>query len=135
MANSDTNKDSTGNEVDNIRKILFGDQVNQIDEQIKRIDAAISQLQAENRNLRQALEMEVDAREKDIHAQKQALDLESTAREKAFKSLKESLESAIAGLNEIWSQNYTNQTGLVDGLQNALDIFKQELKSPTKPGK
>lgn len=117
MAHDDATSKSSISDVDNIRKILFGDQIAQIEEQIKRLDSSISQLQAENRNLRQALEMEV------------------SAREKADKTLQEALATTGLNQSEIWNKNLGYQSELMKSLQKALDQFKLEIISGSKPEK
>jgi len=62
MAQDDPNPNS----IDNIRNILFGDQVAQIEERFNLLDQVINSLRNENRNLRQALESELTMREQAI---------------------------------------------------------------------
>jgi len=58
--------DQKSNEVDNIRNILFGEQIRQVTNQFDLVEKSINSLRIENQNLRQALEMEVSKREQDI---------------------------------------------------------------------
>ena len=59
-----TDSISHASEVDNIRAILFGDQIKQIETRFEALEKAISNLRNENHNLRQALEAEVTLRER-----------------------------------------------------------------------
>jgi uncharacterized membrane protein YkoI len=58
--------DQKSNEVDNIRNILFGEQIRQVTTQFDLVEKSINSLRLENQNLRQALEMEVSKREQEI---------------------------------------------------------------------
>jgi lipid II:glycine glycyltransferase (peptidoglycan interpeptide bridge formation enzyme) len=111
-APSDPNSD-----VDSIRKILFGDQLAQIEEYVKRVENSVNQLQAENRNLRQALEMEV------------------SAREKADSKLKELLAAAEHDQTEIRNQGLSVQVKLLDSLKKGLDQYKTDITSGQKTEK
>ncbi len=58
--------DPKSNDVDNIRNILFGEQIRQVTNQFDQVERSINSLRTENQNLRQALEMEVSKREQEI---------------------------------------------------------------------
>lgn len=58
--------DEKSNDVDNIRNILFGEQIRQVTNQFDLVEKSINSLRIENQNLRQALEMEVSKREQEI---------------------------------------------------------------------
>jgi predicted RNase H-like nuclease (RuvC/YqgF family) len=105
--NMDTNK-STG-DVDNIRKILFGDQISQIEERFNQNENAISQLRTENRNLRQVLEAEV------------------TMRENMDQELRNLLESFQKDENDAWKNNVSAQEKLISTLEKALNQFKSDI--------
>jgi len=107
--NSDTNK-PTG-DVDNIRKILFGDQIAQIEERFHQNENAISQLRTENRNLRQALEAEV------------------TMRENAVQELRDLLESFKTDQTDTWKNDLSAQEQLVSALEKALGKFKTDINA------
>lgn len=62
---TDNPTDQKSNEVDNIRNILFGEQIRQVTDQFDLVEKSINSLRLENQNLRQALEMEVSQREKE----------------------------------------------------------------------
>jgi conjugal transfer/entry exclusion protein len=62
---TDNPTDQKSNEVDNIRTILFGEQIRQVTNQFDLVEKSINSLRIENQNLRQALEMEVSQREKE----------------------------------------------------------------------
>jgi len=97
------------NDVDNIRKILFGDQIAQMEDRFTQVENSVAQLRSENRSLRQALEAEVTARE-------------SSSRE---------LQEALDALRQDWEQkragNFTSQAELIAALQKALDAYKAKV--------
>lgn len=95
---------SPKNDVDNIRNILFGDQISQMDERFAQIERSINQLRAENRNLREALEAEV------------------TQRESAFQSLQE----LIVALDKKNTVQQTNQSELFSQIKKAIDTFQSK---------
>lgn len=102
MAKEDSNPNKAAADVDNIRKILFGDQVSQIEERFNQNESAISQLRTENRNLRQALEAEM------------------TLRENAHRELNELLELMRKEQNTTWNANVAAQEKLVSAIESAL---------------
>jgi hypothetical protein len=113
MEKENSNENKPANEVDNIRKILFGDQINQTEERFSQVERSIAQLRTENRNLRQALEAEL------------------TQREQAVQGLKNLLESALRERDEMRGENLSDQTELVTLLQTALEQYKAKI-SPSK---
>lgn len=106
---SDPNKPMS--DVDNIRKILFGDQIGQVEERFNQVEKSIAQLRSENRNLRQALEAEL------------------TQREQATQELKTMLESALRERDEKGGKNFSDQTELITMLQKALDQYKGKINA------
>lgn len=117
MPNEDMNTSKPAGDVDNIRKILFGDQISQFEERFIQNENAISQLRTENRNLRQALEAEV------------------TARENANRDLADLLKSFQKEQDEEWKKNLSAQEILVSSIENALGKFKSEITVLTKQKK
>jgi septation ring formation regulator EzrA len=104
-------------DVDNIRKILFGDQINQIEDRFNQIEASIAQLRKENNNLRQALETEL------------------SMREDAVRELKNQLNSDRSEQNNLWNKNLADQEKLIITMQKALEQFKQEIRYPPEDKK
>jgi chromosome segregation ATPase len=97
------------NDVDNIRKILFGDQIAQMEERFGQLENSIAQLRTENRNLRQALEAEL------------------TEREKTVQELKNLLDATQQEWNKKRGENYSSQAELMSALQKALDLYKSKI--------
>ncbi|MHC1781463.1 MAG: hypothetical protein AB9891_01650 [Anaerolineaceae bacterium] len=97
------------NDVDNIRKILFGDQVAQMEERFIQIEKSIAQLRTENRNLRQALEAEL------------------SEREQAVQGLKNLIDSAQQEWDKKREENFSNQAELINALQKAFDVYKSKI--------
>lgn len=109
MAKEDINTNKTTGDVDNIRKILFGDQISQIEERFNQNENAIAQLRTENRNLRQALEAEV------------------TMRENTDRELHDLLETFRKEQKDTWNKNISAQEILISSIENALGKFKSEI--------
>jgi hypothetical protein len=109
MTKEDNNTNKSAGDVDNIRKILFGDQISQIEERFNQNESAISQLRTENRNLRQALEAEI------------------TMRENGNRELLNLLDTFKGEENETWSKNVAAQKNLISALENALNKFKSDI--------
>lgn len=97
------------NDVDNIRKILFGDQIAQMEERFVQVENSIAQLRSENRSLRQALEAEV------------------TAREESIQEMKNLLESARQEWEQKRGDNFASQADLLTALEKALDAYKTKI--------
>ncbi len=97
------------NDVDNIRKILFGDQIAQMEDRFVQVENSIAQLRSENRSLRQALEAEV------------------TAREEAVQVLKNLLETVRQEWDQKRGENFASQADLMSALQKALDAYKSKI--------
>jgi chromosome segregation ATPase len=97
------------NDVDNIRKILFGDQIAQMEERFGQLENSIAQLRNENRNLRQALEAEL------------------TEREKAVQELKNLLDAAQQEWTKKRGENHSSQAELMTALNKALDVYKSKI--------
>jgi hypothetical protein len=112
MPEEDVTPKKPANEVDNIRKILFGDQVAQFEERFISIEKSIVQLRTENRNLRQVLEEEL------------------TQREKAITNLTNLLEAALKERDEFRNQNLAAQSELMKALQIALEQYKSRAVPP-----
>lgn len=93
---------SPKNEVDNIRNILFGDQINQMEERFAQLERSIVQLRTENRNLREALEAEV------------------TQRENAFLTAQETIHE----LDKIRTDHQTDQNELVNEVKQAIEKYQ-----------
>lgn len=117
MSKESSMPSDASSDVDSIRKILFGDQLAQIEEYVKRVENSVSQLQLENRNLRQALEMEV------------------SAREKADNKLKELLTTAEHDQTEARNQHLSVQVKLLENLKKGLDQYKTDISIPPKAEK
>jgi predicted RNase H-like nuclease (RuvC/YqgF family) len=98
-------------DVDNIRKILFGDQVSQIEERFNQNENAISQLRTENRNLRQALEAEV------------------TMRENVNRELHAALEAVQKEQNDTWKKSVSAQAKLISAIEKALSEYSSEISN------
>jgi hypothetical protein len=98
------------NDVDNIRKILFGDQIAQMEERFVQVENSIAQLRSENRSMRQALEAEV------------------TAREEAVQELKNLIETVRQEWNQKRGENFASQADLMSALQKALDSYKSKIQ-------
>jgi hypothetical protein len=114
MTREDNNANKSTGDVDNIRKILFGDQITQIEERFNQDQSAISQLRTENRNLRQALEAEI------------------TMRENTNQELRNLLAAFQQDQNEVWNKNIAAQKNLISALENAFDKFKSEITASSK---
>jgi hypothetical protein len=112
MVKESPNGNAPANEVDNIRKILFGDQIGQMEERFNQVERSIAQLRTENRNLRQALEAEL------------------TEREGAIQELKNMVESALKERDEKRGENQSDQVELLIMLQKALDQYKTKVNLP-----
>jgi chromosome segregation ATPase len=112
MVKENTESNAPGNEVDNIRKILFGDQIAQVEERFNQVERSIAQLRTENRNLRQALEAEL------------------TGREKAIQDLTNMVESALQERDETRGENLSDQAELFSALQQALQQYKAKISLP-----
>ena len=98
------------NDVDNIRKILFGDQISQMEERFSQVENSIAQLRAETRSLRQALEAEV------------------TAREDTVREMKNLLETIREEWDQKRSENFASQAELMAALQKALDAYQSKIQ-------
>ena len=109
MTKEDINNPKPSNEVDNIRKILFGDQVTQFEERFISIESSINQLRSENRNLRQALESEVTMREKAIEDLTNLINEELKKRDESWAKYLAFQDNLLASLLQIISQ-YQNNT-------------------------
>ena len=106
-AKMDQSKASSGspkNEVDNIRNILFGDQINQMEERFVQLEKSISQLRTENRNVREALEAEV------------------TQRENAFQTLQDTLHE----LDKKRMDHQTDQGEMFAAIKKAIELFESK---------
>lgn len=114
MAKDDTNVQKPSGEVDDIRKILFGDQIAQIEERFNQNENAISQLRTENRNLRQALEAEV------------------TTRENTLRELHELLDAFKKSQHASWQKNTEAQNALVSAIESAIQEFKAAIAGQDK---
>jgi ABC-type transporter Mla subunit MlaD len=121
--NADISKSS--NDVDSIRKILFGDQATQIEDRLNSIETSISQLRSENRNLRQALEAESTTHQ-------QALEAESTMRQQANGDLNNLIQALEDKLEDKLKARDAIQTALVNALQQVLDQHKKKVESQNK---
>ena len=97
------------NDVDNIRKILFGDQIAQMEERFVQVENSIGQLRSENRSLRQALEAEV------------------TAREEAILEVKNLLENTRREWEQQRGDNFASQADLLTTLLKAIDAYKARI--------
>jgi hypothetical protein len=112
MENVSQNANKAANDVDNIRKILFGDQIAQVEERFNQIEKSIAQLRTENRNLRQALEAEL------------------TERERVIQELKDLVASELKGRDEKRGENLADQTEMLTTLQKALEQYKATIHQP-----
>lgn len=97
----------TPEDIDSIRKILFGDQVAQFEDRFASIEKSIAQLRSENRNLRQALEAEM------------------TMREKTQEEMRSWVLTELKKRDEGWDQHLATQVELLNALQQVLDQFKK----------
>ena len=113
MEKESGNAKNPGNDVDNIRKILFGDQIAQVEERFTQIEKTIAQLRSENRNLRQALEAEL------------------TQREQAIQELNNMIEAALKERDEQRGEYLSDQTEMLSTLQKALEQFGAKI-NPSK---
>jgi uncharacterized phage infection (PIP) family protein YhgE len=121
MSKENANVNKSLDDVDSIRKILFGDQATQIEDRFNSIETSINQLRSENRNLRQALEAESTIR-------KQALEAESTMRQQANGDL----NNLIQALEDKLKARDATQTSMVNALQQVLDQYKKKVESLNK---
>jgi Skp family chaperone for outer membrane proteins len=110
MVKDDANINKPAGDVDSNRKILFGDQVAQIEEKFASIEKSITQLRIENQNLRKALEAEI------------------TMREQSDRDLSQVLVDKLKVRD-------ATQTSLVKALQQALDQYKKKIESLDKSEK
>jgi uncharacterized protein YaaN involved in tellurite resistance len=109
MSKDETNPTKPVNEVDSIRKLLFGDQVAQMEERFVSIEKSLTQLRTENRNLRQALEAEL------------------TTREQVVEELKNFILASLKERDEARDAHLLTQTDLVNALMQALGQYKQKI--------
>jgi chromosome segregation ATPase len=93
MANqSDIN---LGNDVQVIREILFGEQLQSIQDHIHNLEDKISNLQKENQKLQAALEAEAKTREQDIKTSEGTLDTATKQLERQLKTIEEEINTLI----------------------------------------
>lgn len=104
MDQSKASSRSPKNEVDNIRNILFGDQINQMEERFVQLEKSISQLRTENRNLREALEAEV------------------TQRENAFQTLQDTIHE----LDKKRMDHQIDQGEMFSAIKKAIEMFESK---------
>lgn len=109
MAKEENAPGKPSGDVDNIRKILFGDQVAQFEERFHQNENAIAQLRTENRNLRQALEAEV------------------TMRENMDQDLHNLLDAFRQDENDTWKKNVAAQNEFITALETALRKLKADI--------
>jgi septation ring formation regulator EzrA len=146
MLKENANINKSPNDVDSIRKILFGDQATQIEDRFNSIETSINQIRSEIRNLRQALEAESTMRQQALEAEstmrEQALEAESTMREQALEAestmrqqANGDLNNLIQALEEKLKARDTTQTSLVSALQQVLDQHRKKVESLNKSEK
>ncbi len=108
-------------DVDDIRKILFGDQIVQIEERFSALEKSITQLRAENRNLRQALEAEVTMRERSTEELKRL----QQSFEEATKNLQRNRDDAL-------KDDLGTQIDLLHTMQQTLEKHRNALIGPSE---
>ncbi len=104
-----SSEDSKKNEVENIRNILFGDQINQTEERFRQIENSINTLRLENSKLREALEAELSQREKNEN------ELRNLITELKAQLLKERKE------------NFSDQSELLSAYKKAIDLYMSKV--------
>lgn len=132
-------------EVDNIRSILFGDQIQEFDSRFNLVDQSIATIRSEIRNLRAALESETSLRERTHNnLQKElqtAISSETNQREDAINDLQNKLQETIKNIidqqktrDDDWNEMIVLQTSLHDALQKFLDEYKKRINSLAHSG-
>jgi len=106
MAGSDPDNK---NEVENIRNILFGEQINQTEERFRQIENSINSLRLENSKLREALEAEL------------------TQREKNENELGTHISELKAQIMKERKENFSDQSELLTAFKKAIDLYMSKV--------
>lgn len=106
MAGSDPDNK---NEVENIRNILFGEQINQTEERFRQIENSINSLRLENSKLREALEAEL------------------TQREKNENELSTHISELKAQIIKERKENFGDQSELLTAFKKAIDLYMSKV--------
>lgn len=106
MAGSDPDNK---NEVENIRNILFGEQINQTEERFRQIENSINSLRLENSKLREALEAEL------------------TQREKNENELSTHMSELKAQIMKERKENFSDQSELLTAFKKAIDLYMSKV--------
>ena len=114
MATHTTEDAEIGNDVQIIRNILFGEQVQLINKHIKTMEENISALKQENHQLRQALEAETKSRQQIVEELTQRMETQ-------FRQTKDENDQEAASIRERHNQDMTR---LVSMLASALSAYQ-----------
>jgi hypothetical protein len=131
MVDANSNDSEQGNEVDDIRRILFGDQMTAVWKRFSQMEKSIEQLQSENNNLRRALEIELKSRvdsNQEIKKQAEISDQElKNLIEISSQELKKQMEGSFKERDEKGDANRSDQVELSNSLQKALEQYKSKI--------
>ena len=106
MAGSDPDSKT---EVESIRNILFGEQINQTEERFRQIENSINSLRLENSKLREALEAEL------------------TQREKNENELSTHISELKAQIIKERKENFGDQSELLTAFKKAIDLYMSKV--------
>ncbi len=106
---AESNQTGSKNEVENIRNILFGEQINQTEERFRQIENSINSLRLENSKLREALEAELTQREKN---------------EQELHNIVSTLEANLAQERKT---NFGDQNEMLAALKKAIDLYMSKV--------
>lgn len=110
-------------DVENIRKILFGDQVNQIEERFNQNETAIAQLRSENRNLRQALEAELTQRESSVQELQQRITALQNALDEKIQDARATGAQSLDAARQENAQRFAEIDTLIEEYLSAQEKF------------
>ena len=115
----------TGNDVQVIREILFGEQSQRIGEHFSKLESLIASLQEENQQLRQALAAEAKARQEDNQARQAAIaELEGCMNERFQQAQQENAQQ----LEATREKHNLDMSRLVSLLASALAGYQEQTK-------
>lgn len=106
---TESGQNSPKNEVENIRNILFGEQLNQSEERFRQIENSVNSLRLEISKLREALEAEL------------------TQREKNEIELRNNISELKAQLVQERKSNINDQFDMLSALKKAIDLYMSKV--------